>query len=356
MFVKSSNLSKNEKLVLYGLVKYPGYNNRQLSEKLGVNHSTVTSIRQRLTRAGYCRTINIPFLQNLGCEMLVLIYTDFNPAIPAEERIRITSKSIEVFEELFLSVGETNWGFSLSFAKSYTDIGKINDIRMRVFGELGLLETEFPTEVVFPFEISSIYRFLDFSYLLKKDFAIEDDEPPRFPPLFKKNKDVELTDTEKLVFYGLVKHPDLPDGSISDKIKVSSHTVSNIRRKLKEDGLIKTIHIPDLKKLNYEILSVYHGTFNPRMPFDQDAIGAELLTDSTILMATRKFEKIMLSAYKNYDDFKSETVQQTKYLKDKNYLIKTPIIRLHSISRMIIIKDFVFAPIVKKILGLKGRF
>ena len=114
----------------------------------------------------------------MGCQMLVATYTNFSPLIPLEERIEITDKTIEVFEEIFFSVGEQDKGFSLSLSKNYSTVGKINDIRTQTFGGRGLLEEEYPSMVIFPFEISRIYRFFDFSPLIKKtiDLNIEEDE------------------------------------------------------------------------------------------------------------------------------------------------------------------------------------
>jgi len=115
----------------------------------------------------------------MGCKMLVVIYTNFSPLIPLEERVKITGKTIEVFDEIFFSAGEQDKGFSLSLSQDYATIGKINDIRTQTFGGRGLLEEEYPSMVVFPFEISKVYRFLDFAPLLKNslesDLKIDDE-------------------------------------------------------------------------------------------------------------------------------------------------------------------------------------
>ena len=104
-------LTNKEKLMLYGLAKYPKLTDKSLSEKLGLKHSTVTSIRRRLRENEYFRTLNIPRLQNMGCKMLVVIYTNFSPLIPLEERVKIKGKTIEVFDEIFFSTGEQDKGF-----------------------------------------------------------------------------------------------------------------------------------------------------------------------------------------------------------------------------------------------------
>ena len=136
--MKKVELTNKEKLMLYGLVKYTQLPDKQLSEKLGLKHSTVTTIRHRLKGNEYLRKLIIPKLQSMGCEMLVVIYTHFSPLIPLLERIEITGKTIEVFDEIFFSVGEEDKGFSLSLSKDYATIGRINDIRTQTFGGRGL--------------------------------------------------------------------------------------------------------------------------------------------------------------------------------------------------------------------------
>jgi hypothetical protein len=169
--VKKVNFTKNEEKVLYGIVKYPNLNDTTLSSKLDVKLSTFTSIKKRLSDEGYFRTINIPLLNRLGCELLTIIYARFNPVIPLEERIGTTKKTIEIFEEIFFSVGEQDKGFSISISKNYSNIGRINDIRTETFGKLGLLEEEYPQEVIFSFENSNINHFFDFSRVLKNIFS-----------------------------------------------------------------------------------------------------------------------------------------------------------------------------------------
>jgi len=102
--MKKFELTNKEKLMLHGLVKHPQLTDKQLSKELNLKHSTVTSIRHRLKENEYIRKLIIPKLQSMGCEMLVVTYTNFSPLIPLLERIEITGKTIEVFEEIFFSV------------------------------------------------------------------------------------------------------------------------------------------------------------------------------------------------------------------------------------------------------------
>ncbi|KYK22549.1 hypothetical protein AYK24_01785 [Thermoplasmatales archaeon SG8-52-4] len=347
-------LNDKEKLMLYGIIKYPHLHDKQLSNILGLKHSTVTTIRHRLKKNEYFRKLIVPKLQSMGCEMLVAIYTHFSPLIPLGERIDITEKAIEVFDEIFLSVGEQDKGFSLSLSKDYATIGKINDIRTQTFGGRGLLEEEYPNTVIFPFEISKIYRFFDYSSLLKNCFKLnlDLDIESNFEIVdFISNQNV-ISDTEKNVYCMLVSYPELSDSEIGRDLGVSRHTVSRLRRKFEKNNLMKKISIPNLVKLGFEILTFNHIQFNPKNPPNMDNDEAALLmSDSTVFFASRRFEAVIISIYKDYEDYKTDMMRIIQILKENQWIADDPVIRTYGLKTMIFIKDFKFAPIASKIVG-----
>ena len=346
-------LTSKEKIVLYGLVKYPDSTDKQLSEKLKLKHSTVTTIRNRLREKEFFRKLIIPHLQNIGCQMLVATYTNFSPLIPLEERVEITGKTIEVFEEIFFSVGEQDKGFSLSLSPDYATVGKINDIRTQTFGSRGLLEDEYPSMIPFPFEISKIYRFFDFAPLIKKIFNLKIDINEELNELaFRRTKDISVNDTEKNVFCMIISYPEMSDSDIGREIGVSRHTVSRLRRRFNSKGLIKKICLPDLSNLGFEILTFYHIRFDPRNPPNMENDDATILmSNSTIFFASRMFESVIISAYKDYDDYKSDMMRTIQVLKENGWIAEDPIIKTYGLNKMIFIKDFKFAPITHKIVG-----
>jgi len=351
--MQKMEMTEKEKLVLYGLTMYPKLTDKKLSEKLHLKHSTVTAIRHRLREHEYYRALTIPQLHKMGCKMLVVIYTNFSPLIPLEERAKITGKTIEVFEEIFFSVGEQDKGFSLSLSQDYATIGRINDIRTETFGSRGLLEDKYPNIVVFPFEISKIYRFFDFAYLLKKKFNLRLKSEEKNEDIGFLNTDVMvLSDTEKNVYCMLTKHPELSDSSIGVMLGISRHTVSRLKKKFEYNNFMRKINLPNLKKLGFEIITLYHIRFDPRNPPDMEKNEvAPLLGDSSIFLARRMFEAIMISVYNDYDDFQRDSTRIMLKLKENNWIAENPIIRTHSLSEIIFIKDFKFTPIAKKIIG-----
>lgn len=350
--MKKLELTKKEKLMLYGVAKYPQMTDKELSEKLNLKHSTITSIRHRLKENEYIRKLIIPKLQSLGCEMLVVIYTHFSPLIPLPERIGITGKTIEVFDEIFFSVGEQDKGFSLSLSKDYATIGRINDIRTQTFGGRGLLEEEYPNTVVFPFEISKIYRFFDFAPLMRSSFELDLETETDIRKVDFVSTENVVSDTEKNVYCMLVSYPESSDSDVGRELGVSRHTVSRLRRKFEKNSLMSKITLPNFVKLGFEILAFYHIRFDPRNPPDMDDDeAASLISDSTVFLASRRFEAVMISIYKDYDDYKTDMMKIMQVLKENQWIAEDPIIRTYSLSTMVFIKDFKFAPIASKIVG-----
>jgi DNA-binding Lrp family transcriptional regulator len=314
--------------------------------------STLASIRQRLFNDGYFKTLRVPFMQDLGCEMLVIVYTSFNPAVPLEQRVAITKKSIEVHSELFYSVGETHKGFSLSFAGDYTTASMINDVRTETFAKHKLLDERFPRKVVFPFKISRVERFWDFAPLLAEAFGIRHE--PQKDRLFALKGVVRLSRTERMVFHGLVQHPEMSDAALGRVLPVSRHTIAATRKRFERAGLLRTVIVPDLRKLGFKVICFCHVEYSPGKPLDiAKPDPTQVMDSATFFMAARKYDVIMLSAYMDYDQAKMETTRKIQRLKEGGYISEMPVVNEYSVSNMVTIKDLEFAPITKKILQLE---
>jgi DNA-binding MarR family transcriptional regulator len=348
--VKSISLTPNEQRVLYGLVRYPCLNDSELSVKIGVKLSTLTSIKRRLNDQNVFRQLLVPLLNRLGSELLAVIYTQFNPVIPLEERVSITKETIEVFDEIFFSTGEQEKGFSISLAKDYTSIGRIDDIRTETFGSLGLLEKEYPSEVIFPFKSSEIIRFFDFSRVLRSMFDISDsDEPGSDIDAFSMDEVYSLSSKEKRVYTALVQYPTATTQEIGEKVGLSRHTVSRMKKKFFDLRLLKHLTIPDMRQLGFEILSFYHYQFSPgKSPSMEDILYLD--GPSTVFLARRKYEIVMISAYQTYQEYKEDKMKKIRFLKENDFISYTPLVRKYMFERMVFLKNFVFHPIAKKII------
>lgn len=351
--VNTDTLNKNEQKVLHGICTHPTITDSELATTLEMKLSTLTSIKRRLATQGYYRSIMFPILNRLGCELLAVMYMQFNPVIPLKQRMQTTKRTIEVFDELFFSVGEQEKGFSISLSQNYTNIGRINDIRTETFGKLGLLEKEYPHEVIFPFETSHIHKFFDFSSFLQNLFELDDTHTTcSSADLFRNTTTVDLTEKEKKVYSALVTHPTATTQQIGEHVDLSRHTVARMKKHFLDQGLLQILILPNLKTIGVEILTFYHIRFNPsKSPSPHDL--AALDSPSTIFYASRKFEAVLLSAYQTYQHYKEDQMNKIRFLKENNLFSHPPFISTYILERMEIIKDFDLPPLVNRILRSK---
>ncbi|MHA1728546.1 MAG: hypothetical protein ACTSWY_07420 [Promethearchaeota archaeon] len=355
MVSEDSILTKNEQRVLYGLVKFPNNSDKDISKKINMVESTFTTIKNRLADRGLFQPYIVPMLNRLGCELMGIIFSNFNLVIPLEQRINITKRTIEVSEEIFLSIGAEEKGFSCSFSKDYTDFASINETRTETFGRIGLLEGEFPHEVIFPFNISKVRNFFNFSRFLEKAFSIEgiEEEKNIKEEWFKRDSLLTLTENEKKILTALIEEPNATTQQLGDKANISKQASATIKNKLfNEYHILKRIVIPNIKKLGFKIFAFYSFKFSPKEKPNEEALEF-LNSSSSMFFANRRFEVVIVSVYSDYNAYKEDKMQKFKYLKEKKLITYNPIVRKFEYDRIKVIKDFAFVPITKKILKME---
>ena len=110
--------------------------------------------------------------------------------------------------------------------------------------------------------------------------------------------------------------------------------------------------LPNFVELGFEILAFYHIQFDPRNPPNmEDNEAASLMNDSTVFLASRRFEAIMISIYTDYDEYKRDKTNIMQILKENKWIAEDPMIRTYGLNTMVFIKDFKFAPITHKLVG-----
>ena len=162
------------------------------------------------------RIIIIPDFNQLGCEILGIVFTQFISGKSIYERLEKTTRSFEKSEEIVLSIGDQNKGFSLNFCQNYTRFSEINAKRIDTFGEIGILGREFPHEVIFPIQSSTFRKFFNFGELLMEHFTLTTvNQTEKKPKILRNNSQIQLTTKEKQVIEEIIKNP-------TEKINVSS--------------------------------------------------------------------------------------------------------------------------------------
>ncbi len=79
-------LSKKEKKVMYGLVKYPEYSDNSIADRFGVSRQAVSNIKKRFLTEDLLYTRRIMNFEKTGCDLLTFSYTFFGSRAPLETR------------------------------------------------------------------------------------------------------------------------------------------------------------------------------------------------------------------------------------------------------------------------------
>jgi DNA-binding MarR family transcriptional regulator len=351
-------LNPNEQLVLYGLVRYPLQNDRELAKTLKLKMTTLTAIKNRLKKQKYYVKTRIPVLQKLDAELFCIINIDFNPSIQNDELFNklklLTSKA----PEFFFAAVEGGHGFGLAFSRNYSEIlDTIEKLSYNARSNRVIENVGTPTEnlILFPLKNSRMFNFFDFGPILSREFDLNfGDEPDILFPSPQNPEEIKLTNIEKKVLYGLVNYPNLPDSKISEKIGITRQVISKMKNTFEEEGLIRTKIVPDFKKLGFEILTVSTHNHNPATPVEKREEGIELIMQEVphILLISSNLESVMMCLCKNFVEFQNLKTKALTFYKKHDFLLGEPRISMFSIPNLQIVANQVYGKIVKKVLNV----
>lgn len=350
-----AKLLKNEKKVLYGLVRYPQFTDRQMAEKLNMKISTITAIRMKLARKNWYLTKRVPYLQNAGCEMLSIALALFSSRPITDSKVN-EGRRILNREEFVYTISEPNQDFFIQFGRNLTDVRRNLEDVEQAYKSVSYLQDHI-TLINFPFGISKIPNYFEYAPILrdafKDDLNLDDEEESS--PSFQDMDEEELSNKEKTVFYGLVRHPDLSDIELSRKINASRMTIGKIRKKLEQDGMVRTINIPNLAQIGFELLEVTYGRFNLGLVEGLKYYVPDLLSKvgPSIFCAYNSRDIVFITVFRDFNQYKAATNAFTELYHEHEIFSETPKRLLFSLSNMRIPKNHEYAGFVKKSLGLE---
>lgn len=354
--MQSMNLGRKEAKVALELIKNPKSRQADIAATAGISPSTVSNIKDKLYGNGVLRDIYVPAVNRLGAEMLVIVYTYFNPTIPAKERAKVTRDNIEVYDELFISIGEAHYGFSFNFARNYTSMARINETRIFEFSKNKFLEHQFPTQVIFPFALSSIYRFFDTAPLISELYGLKDVSDGIEEENRRYFSDVEtrheaMKANEKAIYCSLMEHPEWPDREQGARLGLSSRYISMVKRRFENEGLLKKKILPDFTAMNLEVKTLTHGIFNPTdPPSHEDIMNTFMKNPYCIFFVRDRYQFVSMSVYPDYPTMNGMESSLISQLKSGDFIYNMPKSLTFTYRNMVKMKELNFAPMVKKLL------
>jgi len=354
----TEELSKNEKLTLYGLVRFPGVNDRLLSDEIKLKMSTVTAIRNRLKRDGYFRTVRVPYLDRLGGELLVVTYIRLNVLKPREELLKALREVLATMDDVFFAFADLSQLITFSLCRNYTDAWTDSEKGHQLLSEKGVAGPRFSRRhtLLFPLNQTKLLRFFDFSKILNQRYGLEYPEPDvQFSLKPEKLEQRHLSRIEKRVYHGLVKYPELVDNEVARKIGVTRQSVTKIRKRFESERLLATMRIPDIQKIGAEILGIayYESAANVTMVSRKKGMEWVVKEMPSFFHIAGHREGVLMGLAANYSDFQRRQYEVSRMYLERGYFKDEPFLATISVPDLSVVKDFTFAPVVKKVLDIK---
>lgn len=338
-----------EKAVLYGLVRYPTLNDRQLSEKIKVKPSTTTAIRRRLRERDIFQTRRVPMANKLGYEILVFVFGRIKPDTKKPEMNKLLKwvKEVPGIVHAFMSSESM---CCIGFFKNYSEYRKLADDVWEAFGDKGPLDPKSWKSVVFSFEHCKLANFFDYSSPLRHLFKVE--EKSDFSRELETVTEEHLSKKEKVVLGGLVKYPESSDKDVAEKVGASRQAVSSMRKRFEEKGILRTMRILNLEKLGYQMIAVGHLVFQPKAPLTVRWEGVERTArvSPMILWVTSSPETVAVGLMRDYDELHELRGDFLEYYAKRGYYSEEPSVSLFPVSDTRVVKDFDFSGFMNRLI------
>ena len=341
-------LTEKECMVYCALVKYPIKNDREISEITGINLSTVTAIRRRLESLDFYTKVRMPMVQHIGAELLTISYGEIDNTLPRKEKDKLFDQYAKEHDSIFLFFSSEDFAVQFSISKNYTDVKRDVDDLQHFLSKNKMLTAKTWHYVIFPFEVSSLINYFDFSYIMNHLVC---DTPYKIPEInlkYRKYDKITLTNKEKAAFVSLVNNPTMADNAIAKEANLSRQTLSNMRQKFEDNGLIHEVNIPNFNALK-GILVFSHMLFNPDCMLEDRKNGVKFVLESSpsIFLVSGSFESTLIHVVSDYDEFSTLKNKLLSYYANKKFLRGDGNIHLIPIQDLKIHKKFDFTGILK---------
>ncbi len=375
------SLTHKEELVLYGIVKFPNLNDRELTEKIDVNASTIATIRNKLKSSNYYSIIRAPILQNLDYSSIVVSYDRISFLAPTTSPFRIIENISNKITNYFYMVSINDAWLGVAFVKDIVETQHIQETIANIKYSSNLsIKTTF--NEIFPLKLSRINNFFDYSYILEQLFSIENETPrnefgvelgyepepdaaavldgmTETEPRTNNTKPInsQFTQIEKQIFLLLNQNPDLSDHAIAKSTSFSSSTVNTVNKRLTKKGLLKRSVIPNLGKIGFELMASTHLKFVPTSTISDRRKYMKYIRTNfpNIFMISNNTNEIIFTIHKNFSDYQKINEELLNMYRENDLLLEDPNTIIFPLKEMNFQRYHYYQPLLKQILGIRAE-
>ena len=250
-------LTSKERLVLYGLARYPGFSDIDLASNIGVDRSTIFKSKRKFRDWQLIKLLNVPSGEAVGAEILTVLFVRYRPTSPLEVRQKTkTYKDWTNDPSCVYHISTDTDSVSTFLSRSLTDFKVDFDPLIDEYYLKDFVEDIY--YIHFPIQLSTYSADASLAVNSIFDLARADLPDDILPPKFSLAEDSRLTEKDKLTLYAFVKHPMLSDLELSRRTGISRPTISGKRTKFFQSGLLTREAYIDWQKICCELMSFYH--------------------------------------------------------------------------------------------------
>jgi hypothetical protein len=254
-------------------------------------------------------------------------------------------------------VADANHLVMFSMCRNYTDAWTDAERSQQLLTDKGVLPARPPRKqtVIFPLNQTKLLRFFDFSKILGQLFGLEDTGPePEMNVKLESLQPFWPSRIEKRVYLGLIRHPELVDNDVARRIGVTRQSVTKIRKRLESEGLLSAIRVPDLQKTGLELLAVAHYEAVPGVTLASRKKSIELVIKDmpSFFHAAGQREGVIIGLASSFTDLQKRLYDASRIYLEKGYIKEEPTLTILSVRDLAVVKDFTFAPLVKRVLQI----
>jgi hypothetical protein len=298
-----TKMTNKQKIALWGLIKYPAFNDRETSDKIKMKLSTLTTIRYRLLEDHTYKMVNVPIVNRMNYELAVF----FILKISSAGRNKELPIKKDDFPNLVYIAQDSNRLFAFGFYPNYkTAEADIHDIATKMRKAKIIAKTGHWIKCL-PLDNYDIPNYFEMSYFVNQGLELNKPEAIISKGSVFSGEPIHLSSFERKVLTELVSFPDETDVQLSKNLNITRSTVARIRARLM--GLAyRTLNIVDLAKLNYKAISIAAPTMNFTY---EDSRGALVKAASSLgaplFLAVGDYGGIYITAHKELRGIRSKT-------------------------------------------------
>jgi hypothetical protein len=169
--IEQTRLSKKEKKVLYGLVKFPEESDNSIADRFKVSRQAVSSIKKRFIKEDLLSTQRIINLDHTGCNLLTFSYTFFGPSSPLDSR-KEGVDYVKKVAPMFMGISSNFENVLFAATRSYSEYDKIRE-KLLSFYKSHMSIAKPPEILLFPVQDLYYLKKPTFHDLLQKTMGMK---------------------------------------------------------------------------------------------------------------------------------------------------------------------------------------